>query len=89
MVWYILVTEKDERTLLYNSSYNYYLNLGWTFLHNSNLETIQHLFSECDYAKNFQKEVAWFIFSAYNKLFIFEIMNTIFVLGQRRKEVKG
>ncbi len=31
---------------------------------NSNLETISHLFFECDYAKDLWKEISWLVFSA-------------------------
>ncbi len=49
---------------------------------NSNLETISHLFFECDYAKDLWKEMSWLVFSAYNKLFSFEIINVLFLIWE-------
>jgi len=37
------------------------------------------LFFECDYVKEFWKRVAWLIFSAYYKLFTFEVVNVLFL----------
>ncbi len=50
---------------------------------NSNLETIiTHLFFECDHAKDLWQEMSWLVFSAYNKLFSFEIINVLFLIWE-------
>lgn len=70
------------------SKFNFDISSHCTFC-NSNLETIPHLFFECDYAKEFWKKVAWLIFSAYYKLFTFKVVNVLFLIWDTGSKVDG